>query len=336
MRKLFPFLLLVLCFAPAAFAWNDTGHMTIARVAYRQFDDATKQKVDAILRQHPHYQLFLTKFVPEGVTPAEWAFVKAATWPDFVRPSRPGTPDELFKGPEITRYHRGPWHYVDMPWVPPMDRTTIDPTTRPARHPAPASKPEGPEGALEAFDAHTKTLASSQASPQDRAVALAWIEHQVGDIHQPLHAVSMYSRDYPDGDQGGNRAAVNAGGTVLNLHSYWDGILGRADTYTALSFFADEILNDPQLAPAKLPELEKDRTFQSWANESREYAIALVYLNGKLRTTPYARVDAKEVRESDVAPLPPGYDGNARALSKRRMAAAGYRLAEQVRAALAQ
>ena len=73
-------------FSGAGAAWNDTGHMTVAEIAYRQLDDAQKQKVADILKQHPHYQLLLHAHVPEGVDADEWAFLKAATWPDFVRP----------------------------------------------------------------------------------------------------------------------------------------------------------------------------------------------------------------------------------------------------------
>ena len=320
--------------APAsAFAWNDTGHMTIALIAYRQLDDVTRQKVDAVLKQHPHYELFLTKYVPDGVTPAEWAFIRAATWPDFVRPSRPGTAGETFKGSEITRFHRGPWHYIDMPWVPYADRKTIDPSTRPA--PPPATPATQPANVLEALDENAKLLAAAQTPPQDKAVALAWVEHLIGDVHQPLHACTVYSNQYPDGDKGGNAEAVRAGGgLVVNLHAFWDESLGTSDTYDAINFLADEITHDPQLRPEQLAELANDRAFKSWADESHAYAVAFAYLNGRLRTTPYAEYESKETSAQQVMALPVGYEGNARALAKRRVAAAGYRLAEQVRSAL--
>src|SRR5439155_25380216 len=134
MRMVFIGLLTALFLCPArAHGWNDTGHMTVALIAWRQLDKAQQQRVSAILKSHPHYQLYLAGNHPPGVSDDEWAFLRAATWPDFVRPARPGSNAELFKGPEITRYHQGPWHYVDIPWVPPYERKKIDPTTLPSR-----------------------------------------------------------------------------------------------------------------------------------------------------------------------------------------------------------
>src|SRR3954468_19115262 len=114
-------LMLVAFLVPCeARAWNDTGHMTVALIAYRRLSEDQRHEVATLLKQHPHYQSNLIQRKPDGVTEEEWAFMRAAVWPDYVRPSRGGGPNpELFKGPEITRFHRGVWHYIDMPWVPP-------------------------------------------------------------------------------------------------------------------------------------------------------------------------------------------------------------------------
>jgi hypothetical protein len=313
-----------------ASAWNDTGHMTVALIAYRQLNDQQRQRVSEILRKHPHYELYLSARRPEGVREDEWAFLRGAVWSDFVRPARPGRAAsapaaevELFKGPEITRYDRSPWHYITIPWVPPSERKNFNPTTLPSR-PTP--------NAAEALEENSKILADGSAKPEDRAVALTWMEHVTGDIHQPLHACSMWSSQYPNGDRGGNDEAVRPNGAeAMRLHSFWDGALGSSDAYTAIAFLADQITGDPQLAPEKLAELKKDTTFSSWADESHEYAIALVYLNGRLRTVPYAGLDARQAMPDQVPSLPPSYAINAHALAKRRIAAAGYRLAEQIK-----
>src|SRR5204863_8163859 len=123
--------------------------------------------------------------------------------------------------------------------------------------------------AVDALDENSKILADTNAKPDERAVALAWIEHLSGDLHQPLHACTMWSGQHPNGDRGGNDQAVRTGaGEVVRLHSFWDSALRNGDAYTAIAFFADEILNDPKLAPEKLPELTKDTTFGSRADES--------------------------------------------------------------------
>jgi hypothetical protein len=315
---------ILLFFAPAARAWNDTGHMTVAEIAWRQLSDAQRQRVAALLKSHPHYEIYLSKYRPDGVAEDEWAFLRASTWPDFVRPSRPGFEDERFKGPEITRYHQGPWHYVTIPFVPPRDRATINPTTLPSRQ---------EPSALGAYDINSKTLAQADAKPDERAVALAWIEHLIGDIHQPLHAASMISSQYPfPGDKGGNDQAIRPeGGPPMNLHSYWDGSLGTSDAYGAIAFLADQITGDPRLARDKLSELAKDTTFTSWADESTEWAGSMVYLNGRLKSVPWRQWQDKQVMENEVPSLPPSYAANAHALAQRRAAAAGYRLASEIK-----
>jgi hypothetical protein len=54
-------------------------------------------------------------------------------------------------------------------------------------------------------------------------MALAFLVHFVGDLHQPLHAGEH-------GDQGANKVIATYGivaGKTLNLHSIWDGYLAE-------------------------------------------------------------------------------------------------------------
>ncbi len=333
--------LVALLFTQFARAWNDTGHMTVALIAYRNLDDATKQKVSTILKAHPHYQLYLIANKPDNVSEDEWAFMRASTWSDFIRPARPGSEYELFKGPEITRYHQPYWHFITIPFVPPFERKHLATTTPVASsgtsQPATSqpsftlpAKPAEPN-ALTAMNDNAKILSGTDTNPEDRAVALAWMEHLIGDIHQPLHAASLFSPTYPTGDKGGNSQAIRVDGWVMNLHSFWDGILGNSDGYSAVAFIADEITNDPQLARDKLPELTKDTSFDSWIAESHEYAGSLAYLNGRLRSASNDAWQAKQLTIEEVPSLPPSYAINAHDLAKRRAALAGYRLADQIK-----
>ncbi|WP_279379578.1 S1/P1 nuclease [Asaia prunellae] len=65
-----------------------------------------------------------------------------------------------------------------------------------------------------------KVLADPKAAPADRLVALKWIVHLAGDLHQPLHAAER------DHDLGGNKVKVSYFGQDRNghenLHSLWD------------------------------------------------------------------------------------------------------------------
>lgn len=56
-----------------------------------------------------------------------------------------------------------------------------------------------------------------------RALFARYLIHVVGDIHQPLHSVSMYNETFPNGDRGGNSLKIQLmNGTLRDLHSFWD------------------------------------------------------------------------------------------------------------------
>ena len=41
-----------------------------------------------------------------------------------------------------------------------------------------------------------------------KSIALRWIIHFVGDMHQPLHDTNMFNEDFPNGDRGGNNFKI--------------------------------------------------------------------------------------------------------------------------------
>lgn len=57
----------------------------------------------------------------------------------------------------------------------------------------------------------------------ERALFARYLVHVVGDIHQPLHSVSLFNETYPSGDRGGNSLKITLlNGSANNLHSFWD------------------------------------------------------------------------------------------------------------------
>jgi S1/P1 Nuclease len=58
-------------------------------------------------------------------------------------------------------------------------------------------------------------LKSPDAPRNEKRIALRFVAHLVGDIHQPLHA------GFAD-DRGGNSVDVRFNGRKENLHSLWD------------------------------------------------------------------------------------------------------------------
>lgn len=111
---------------------------------------------------------------------------QASTWPDEMR----SDPSEFWQKTA------GPWHYVTVP--------------NGIEYEAPDTPPEG--DAMTALARFTETLRDPKASQDDKRLALRFIVHIIGDLHQPLHAGNGT-------DRGGNDFKVTWFGKSTNLHS---------------------------------------------------------------------------------------------------------------------
>ena len=119
----------------------------------------------------------------------------------------------------------------------------------------------------------------------------------------------------------------------MPLHAYWDDLLGTSEDYTAIDFLATEIWAHESDLIGK-PPFTAHTTYLSWAEESNGYAIAVAYLDGRLRFTPTADFRSGKVAADQVPALPPAYAANARDLAKLRFALAAQRLLGVLLAAL--
>jgi len=61
------------------------------------------------------------------------------------------------------------------------------------------------------------------------AFNLRLLIHYTGDIHQPLHTTSRFSKDFPKGDIGGNFFKLTEKDGVKNLHALWDSTIYEWD-----------------------------------------------------------------------------------------------------------
>lgn len=301
----------VCLFAGHVRAWNSTGHMIVAELAWRAMSPAKRTAAAQLLRHHPHYAELLEAELAAGVDHDEWVFLRAATWPDLVRPALPGRPP---KPERITRYHHPDWHFIDLPYILPADRAAFDP----------AAYQPGVTNAVERLATMEAELKSASGDITNRAIALCWYLHLLGDIHQPLHCATWFSPEFPgpNGDSGGNVVAIKPHSSPVKLHSFWDELLGTGESYTFIDHIADTIETNPLLTKAKLKELKHHKTYQSWAEESFNYAGAFAYLDGNLKHAKYQQ----NITAVDVPELNSNYEDNARSLAQRRIAAAGIRL----------
>lgn len=269
---------------PAA-AWGYEGHKIVAAIARNYLTPTVKAKVDALLAAdtdtlEPHDML------------------SAATWADTYR-----------------RDHRetAQWHFVDIELAKPdLDAACFG-------HPRSAEPASaGPAQAclvdrLNAFEVELANPATPQA---ERIVALKFVLHFVGDVHQPLHASDNES-------QGGNCIRLILGGArTTNLHSYWD--TGLITPMGA----------DPEAVAAKLRAQITASQAAAWSKgDARSWALETF---GVAKSTAFwPGAPAGCARDAAPVDLPPGYDAAAAVTVAQQLEKAGVRLGGVLNTALA-
>ncbi len=334
--------LVLLSLTDPAAAWHRDGHWAIARVAWKQLNEAEQLRIAKVLKTHPHYEMFLTDGRPkDAASEIEYAFAQAAVWSDWVRkPAGPGLDAAMSRAIQ-KEYNRPVWHYVNLPFIHPRDKDRFDAAAIRKEILEPALDEHGqPRHVLAALDYNFRVLRSVEASAAERGVALCWMAHLVGDLHMPLHATALIATDPPfdppHGDLGGNRVLVKPradGARVVNLHFYWDAALFRDEPgFAAVDGVVARLLSDPQLARDRLPEL-KSTDFADWAEESLQLAKSVVYRHeGKFIALTAAPPGKKsDLNGAGVPSLPDGYEETTQRIAARRMVLAGYRLADRLR-----
>jgi hypothetical protein len=115
-------------------------------------------------------------------------------------PEAANWPDEMKSDPHpFWQKTSSPWHYVTVGGI------TYD-----------HAPPEG--DAFQALQFFRRLVLDPKTSPEHRQLALRFVIHIVGDLHQPLH-------NGRPGDRGGNEVKVKWFGRDTNLHAVWDSAL---------------------------------------------------------------------------------------------------------------
>lgn len=219
----------------------------------------------------------------------------------------PGSDDFVSVGPwadDIRNQRRetGPWHYKDIYFRPDGKPATNQPDE---------------VNAVTKIREFTAIVGDHSKSDAERADALRFLIHLVGDIHQPLHATSRETDDKPRGDKGGNDYQIRPpdGSDVgpKNLHSLWDSGVGlipnhpRDEARAAALDEAQKLMKD---LPKSSLNNEDDGNPDDWAEESFEIAKKDVY------STPVGKSPSAD------------YVAKSQVIVANRLALAGYRLAD--------
>ncbi len=277
-------LVLTLLSSQPAWAWGNAGHEAVAYIAWQQLTPSVQKRVLELLKlaptllnpNHPpkgKQAKFIPGFeewvqdVPAGLSDDDrnlCLFMRAATWPDTIK--HQWLKDSDTPPPDLTvddnigytdKASHGYWHFVDTPF------TSDD---------SPLPSTPVPNAATQIVALRT-AIASDEPDPL-KSYDLIWLEHMVGDIHQPLHGVDRYFEGKPDA--GGNFVIIKVTGSMRKqfqsapkeLHAFWDDLPGEGSpdkVFAVAAAFAKALSSAPTTAVA-------DDDPGHWAAESFQLA----------------------------------------------------------------
>jgi hypothetical protein len=210
-----------------------------------------------------------------------------------------------------TAEDRPSWHYVNFPF-----KLGSTPATIPAI-------PAGEENILTALQ-QNRTLLEAPGTTPKKAIALTWIFHLMGDLHQPLHTTKAISTQFPlpEGDRGGTRFYIRAkeGASTISLHKYWDDLILGSERFQSVRNQSILLGQNADYQRDFFPELT-ETSFEKWGKVESYRLAPQVYENLQSGT------------KTDGKPLPTGYADTAKIIAEKRMMLAGYRLADYLKAA---
>jgi hypothetical protein len=195
-----------------ALAWGDEGHRIVALIAQSLLDPAVGTEVAIQLASDP-----------SPLTAHDMA--SEATWADRLRDANPrGARDQTSR-----------WHFVDIETTAPdVDQACFNHPVLPTG--IWASKGPARDCIIDKIMQFEAELAQPAVPSPEQLVALKFLLHFIGDLHQPLHAAD-------DSDRGGNTKRVSAAGFKPGtLHHFWD------------TSFVNRLGPDPQKVAAELAE----------------------------------------------------------------------------------
>jgi hypothetical protein len=216
---------------------------------------------------------------------------EAANWPDEMR-SAPG---------DFWHKTATPWHYVTLNGV--------------AYDHAP---PEG--DALQALDHFSAVLRDPNSSRADKQLALRFVVHLVGDLHQPLHVGRCC-------DKGGNDVKVTWFGKPANLHAVWDSML-----------VDDEQLSFTELAAKLERHITNDDVIKWWDSNPRDWISESAAIRDTVYPPPAKPTKRRLLgkRKPQIPALSYDYVYKFHPVMEQRLSKGGIRLAAYLNALFAE
>jgi hypothetical protein len=274
-----------------AFAWGDEGHKVIALIAEHYLDPAVRAKVATLL-------------AADTDTLTGHDIASEATWADKYRDSDRDTTKVRYQA-------TWRWHFVDIELSQP-DLAAACFGYPPLPLGVPASKGPPQACVIDKINQFAAELGDPATGASEQLLALKFLLHFVGDLHQPLHASD-------DHDAGGNKKLITGDGLRPgNLHHYWD------------VEFVEGLGTDPrQVAVTLVGQISEARRKEWSSGTAADWAMEAFAL---------ARRDAYGLLPSPSTQgtysLPPAYTEQAEHDVELQLSRAGVRLAFVLNGAL--
>lgn len=302
-------LTLIFALSMPSYGWGKLGHMAVAFVAYQKLNQTTRDRIDTLLKINKEYDVWVSEMPKEATDDDKkmMAFMIAATWPDRLRSKklhpeieddakRPHTLEERSRntGYDDVFMHKE-WHFIDKPFSP--DKTPLE------------NPPD--LNAKTRIELFRTVLASNDPDDDKKSYDLVWLLHLVGDVHQPLHCTSRFTKlkSQKHGDRGGNLVTICASAKCdTPLHTFWDEALGNSPKVTAAIKVGNRL---PKANAQAAQNLDADK----WVDDSFKDAKKTAYMN------PPIAVSAKGL------PITQKYRDAVGSMCEKRVALAGARLA---------
>lgn len=223
-------IVLLILFTPSSFALGKLGHKLICDQAFELLTSDQRSKVSNLLAAIPKTHRHLINQYNRDGKNEPITLGKACTWPDAIK-----------KLDEYDSFKS--WHYVN------LDRDIK----------AVPEKLCENDCITQAIPYHLEQYQSVN-NEWEKAQALMFLGHWLGDIHQPMH-VSFKS------DLGGNRTKISGKGKCKSLHWYWDECILTNES----KHYAD---HKKAIVKALINiQIATNETAQVWANETYQLAI---------------------------------------------------------------
>jgi hypothetical protein len=266
-------------------AWGDLGHEVTALIAYRHLSPSARTALDAMLASDS-----------DALTAGD--FASRATWADKYR-----------------NVHRdtAAWHFVDIE----IDQPDLEdacfgfPSLLPRQLASQGPAQDCVVNKIDEFAAELKNPATPAA---ERILALKFLIHLLGDLHQPLHVAEHH-------DRGGNCISLSAPVAAQNnLHAYWDVSVVNALGQSAAQI-ADQL--DARLSAEDIKAWTQGSP-RSWAMDT--FAIG--------RRDAYALASTPTCSQGGSVALTPAYQHQAEKDAVTQLQKAALRLAAVLNGAL--